>query len=65
MDWLNWAIRLATVFGLTVFCICAFLGAQSLIAAWRVTLEIWKAKQRFQQIKAGGKDFQDHLDKNV
>lgn len=47
MDWLNWAIRIATVLGGLVFLVCFYLGAHSLITAWRSTLILWEAKRKW------------------
>jgi hypothetical protein len=47
MDWLEWAIRIATVLGGSVFLICFYFGAYSLITAWRSTLVLWEAKRKW------------------
>lgn len=47
MDWLEWAIRIATVLGGVVFLICFYFGAFSLITAWRSTLVLWEAKRKW------------------
>jgi len=47
MDWLEWAIRIATILGGTVFLICFYFGAHSLITAWRSTLILWEAKRKW------------------
>lgn len=47
MDWLNWAIRIATLLGGTVFFICFVFGALSLINAWRAELLLWEAKRKW------------------
>jgi hypothetical protein len=47
MDWLNWAIRIATVLGGLVFLVCFYFGAHSLITAWRSTLILWEAKRKW------------------
>lgn len=63
MDWLEWAMRIAVVFGMTVFLVCAFIGAQSLIFAWRSSLELWKAKRRYLALQRQAAGFRDHVEK--
>lgn len=63
MDWLEWAMRIAVVFGMSVFIICAVIGAQSLITAWRISLELWKAKRRYLALQRQAAGFRDHIDK--
>lgn len=62
MDWLEWAIRIAVVFGGVVFLVCAYLGAHSLITAWRIQLEIWRAKKRYYAIRNGDEAFRKHVE---
>ena len=64
MELIDWAVKIATAIGLTIFVVCAFIGAQSLIAAWRITLEIWKAKRRYHAIRSSSPEFQKYTDKN-
>lgn len=63
MDWLEWAMRIAVVFGMSVFVICAYLGAHSLITAWRISLELWQAKRRYYALRAQTPGFRDHVEK--
>jgi hypothetical protein len=65
MDWLEWAIRIAVALGGVVFLICFFLGALSLVSAWRITLEVWMAKRRFYAMQKAGKQYNDFIDKKI
>jgi|Laugresbdmm110sd_1035091.scaffolds.fasta_scaffold91745_3 hypothetical protein len=47
MDWLNWAIRIATVLGGVFFLACFYVGAHSLFTAWRSELVLWEAKRQW------------------
>jgi hypothetical protein len=62
MDWLEWAMRIAVVFGMSVFIICAVIGAQSLITAWRISLELWQAKRRYYALRAQTSSFRSHVE---
>jgi len=47
MDWLNWAVRIATVLGGIFFLVCFYVGAHSLFTAWRSELMLWEAKRQW------------------
>lgn len=51
MDWLNWAVRIATVIGGIFFLVCFYVGAHSLLTAWRTELMLWEAKRRWLAIQ--------------
>jgi hypothetical protein len=58
MDWLNIFIRIAVVIGGSVFIICSFFGAMTLIATVRSALELWHAKRRWIKFQRMSPEFQ-------
>jgi hypothetical protein len=56
MDWLDWAIRIATVIGGIFFLMCFYVGAHSLFTAWRSELLIWEAKRQWLSLQRSEAD---------
>jgi hypothetical protein len=61
MDWLNWAIRIATVLGGVMFLVCFVIGALTVFNAWRATLLLWQAKKKWLDLQRQPKGFQDKV----
>jgi hypothetical protein len=61
MDWLNWAVRIATALGGIMFLVCFTIGALSVYNAWRATLILWQAKKRWLDLQRQPKPFQDKV----
>jgi len=56
MDWLDWAIRIATLIGGIFFLMCFYVGAHSLFTAWRSELLIWEAKRQWLSLQRSEAD---------
>jgi len=56
MDWLDWAIRIATLIGGIFFLMCFYVGAHSLFTAWRSELLIWEAKRQWLSLQRAEAD---------
>ena len=47
MEWLDWAVKAATVIGGTFFLVCALVGFYYLLQTYRSTLIFWQARKRW------------------
>ena len=61
MSPLTFAILALEWIGIVVGGVCAIIGAMTLVNAWRIQMELWKAKRRWLYIKRQEAGFIQHL----
>lgn len=63
MSPLDFAILALEWTGIVVGAVCTVIGAMTLVNAWRIQMELWKAKRRWLYIERQKAGFIQHLHK--